>query len=233
MTPIVLIHGGSSDRRCWDRLVPLLARPVLAVDLPGRGTHPADLESVTFADCAEAVQSDIDAAGFDEVMLVGHSLAGCSMPTIIGVLGGRVRSAVFVACTVPTTGQSAMDTLDSDVQDHFRRRREVDGPRPMAGAMARRVLGDDLDDDQFAWCLERVVPEGRRLASDPVDLTPLKGGLPRSWICTLRDQIIPPERQRRFADNVGDCPVLDLDAGHMCMVSEPAALAGMLSDLAG
>ena len=48
MTPIVLIHGGGLDSRCWERLAPHLAGPVLTVDLPGRGAHPASLGSVTF-----------------------------------------------------------------------------------------------------------------------------------------------------------------------------------------
>lgn len=232
MTPVVLIHGGAADSRCWDLLVPLLEGPAMAVDLPGRGAHPADLGSVTFADCAESVGSDIDAAGFDEVVLVGHSLAGCSMPAIVGALGKRVRHVVFVACTVPATGQSAIDTLEPDVQAHVRQRRGRTRPQPMDGPMARLVLGDDLDDEQVAWCLARVVPEAPRLASDPVDLSPLEGRTPRSWICTLRDLIIPAEKQRRFAGNVGNCSVLDLDAGHMCMVSAPSDLAAMLNDFA-
>ena len=62
------------------------------------------------------MRDDVDAAGFDEIVLVGHSLAGCSMPSMIGLLGDRVRHAVFVACTVPETGKSAFDTLDPEVQ---------------------------------------------------------------------------------------------------------------------
>ena len=54
--------------------------PVLAVDLPGRGTHPAAPGTVDFAACAATVTADIDEAGFADVVLVGHSLAGCSMP---------------------------------------------------------------------------------------------------------------------------------------------------------
>ena len=75
MTPIVLIHGGGLDSRCWDRLLPLLDGPVLAVDLPGRGAHPMPLDRVDFAGCATSIRDDIDAPRFDDVILVGHSLA--------------------------------------------------------------------------------------------------------------------------------------------------------------
>ena len=43
----VLVHGGFHDRRCWERLIPLLSRPALAVDLPGRGTKPAKMAKKT------------------------------------------------------------------------------------------------------------------------------------------------------------------------------------------
>src|SRR5579862_9974256 len=112
MTPIVLVHGGGGDRRTWELLVACLSGPSLAVDLPGRGAHPMPLRDVMFAACAAAVRDDIDRAGFDEVVLVGHSLAGCSMPAMIGLLGARVRHAVFVAATVPDDGKSAYDMLD-------------------------------------------------------------------------------------------------------------------------
>ena len=40
MTPLVLVHGGGFDSRCWDPLLPHLAGPAIAVDLPGRGVTP-------------------------------------------------------------------------------------------------------------------------------------------------------------------------------------------------
>jgi pimeloyl-ACP methyl ester carboxylesterase len=230
--PLVLVHGGGSDSRTWDLLLPHLTGPALAIDLPGRGSHPAPLASVTFADCARTAASDIDAAGFREVILVGHSLAGASMPAMIDRLGGRVRHAVFVACTVPEDGSSCFDTLEPEIQAMARAGGASLEPRAMDAAMAKVVLGDDLDDAQFAWCVERFVPEAPRLTTDPVDLSPLRSAMPRTWVRTLRDIIVSPEKQLRFARNVGGCEVIDLDAGHMCMVSRPAATAAILNRIA-
>jgi pimeloyl-ACP methyl ester carboxylesterase len=235
MIPLVLIHGGAFDSRCWDLLLRELDGPAIAVDLPGRGRHPLPLAEVTLDVCVRSVLADIEDAGFDEVALVGHSLAGTTMPGVMGLLGDRVRHATFVACTVPTDGTSSLDTLDPDLQVLARAGLEhaAEHPAVLEGEMAKLVLGDDLDDDQLAWCTERTVPEAPNLVLEPVDLSPLRSPVPRTWIRTMGDTIVAPDKQLRFAANVGDCPVVDLDAGHMCMVSRPAALAALLRDRRG
>jgi len=236
MIPVVLVHCGGLDSRCWERTRARMSAPSLAVDLPGRGAHPADLRTVTFADCAESVRADVDAAGFDDIVLAGHSLAGCSMPDMIGLLGDRVRHAVFVACTVPETGQSAFDTLDPEVQAMARAGTAAAGdaePRAMDGELAKLVLGNDLTDEELDFCLERLVAEAPNLSDRPVDLAPLRPDLPSTWVCTLQDMIVAADKQRRFAKNVGPhCQVVDLDAGHMCMVGQPERTAAILDEIA-
>lgn len=229
----VLIHGGGLDSRCWEPLLAHLDVPCIAVDLPGRGSHPGDLRRVTFADCALSVESDIDAAGYDQVVLIGHSLAGCSMPSMLELLGRRVAHLVFVACTVPEHGRSAIDTLDPDIQAHISAGGVPSEPQTMDQEMARVVLGNDLDAEQLVWCTDRLVPEAPRLSWDPVSLAPLRTEVTRTWVRTLQDIIVPADKQLRFAANVGDCPVVDIDAGHMCMVSRPVELAAILRQATG
>jgi len=232
MTPVVLVHGGGFAASCWDLLLDHLDGPVLAVDLPGRGAHPAPLDSVTVAAAAASVVADVDAAGFDRVVLVGHSLAGCSMPATMGLLGARVRHAVFVAATVPEHGSSAFDTLEPEIQAHARAAAETAAPARLSADMAKVMFGNDLDDEQFAWCMERMVPEAPMLTLEPVDLSPLRTAGPRTWVRPLLDAIVDPAKQARFAENVRPCAMVDIDAAHMCMISKPRELAAIINGIA-
>ena len=39
---VVLVHGGTCAADIWDEVLPMLSFPAVAVDLPGRGSTPAD-----------------------------------------------------------------------------------------------------------------------------------------------------------------------------------------------
>jgi pimeloyl-ACP methyl ester carboxylesterase len=94
----LLVHGGGSTARFWDRLVPLLDRPFLAVDLPGRGSKPADLATITVDDEMASVVADVDAAGLaGPIVLVAHSSGGLVVPGVVAGLGGRVAHVVLNA----------------------------------------------------------------------------------------------------------------------------------------
>ena len=139
---------------------------------------------------------------------------------------------MFVGCTVPEDGTSSVDTLPPDIQAMARAALEEPGMGILDSGIVKAIFGNDLDDEQFAWCVERMVPEAPRLTIDPVDLAPLRQPFPRTWVRTLDDAIIDKDKQLRFAVNVGDCQVVDIDAAHMAMISRPEALARILNGIA-
>ena len=64
-------------------------------------------------------------------------------------------------------------------------------------------------------------------------IAPLRPDLPSTWVRTLQDMIVAADKQSQFAKNVGpNCRVLDLDAGHMCMVGQPERTAEILDEIA-
>src|SRR5215217_3738282 len=105
----VLIHGSELGAWLWDRVVPLLRRPALAVDLPGRRSRPADRRSLSLDDAVGSVVKDVEAWGVDRVILVAHSFSGILLPTLARKLGDRVAAVVLVGADVPEEGRGWVD----------------------------------------------------------------------------------------------------------------------------
>jgi pimeloyl-ACP methyl ester carboxylesterase len=89
---------------------------VVAIDLPGRGDRPGDLSTIHVADFVDAVVDELESRDLHDVVLVGHSLAGLTIPQVAGRVPDRIRALVFVSCTVPRDGQTTYDTLDPEIQ---------------------------------------------------------------------------------------------------------------------
>lgn len=207
---------------------------MLAVDLPGRGRHPADLSELTLDDFAASVVTDIDEAGFDRVLLVGHSLAGCTLPGVAKRIGDRVAGMVFLACTVPPDGGNVFDTLNPDIQKRSQERAgqaSADGdPQPLDPDTARAIFGNGLSPEQWRFTLEAMVPEAVRVIGEPVHSSLLDLVDRKVWIVCTDDAIVLPERQREMAAAIG-AETVDLDASHMAMIHRPTELAELLESI--
>src|SRR5580692_1397330 len=107
----VLVHGGGFAGSCWDEIRPFLAEPSHAVDLPGRGATPGNLDTVTFADFVASVAEYIIERDLSEVALVGHSMAGLTLPGVAEAAPTRIRRLVFISCAVPPDGTPLLEVL--------------------------------------------------------------------------------------------------------------------------
>lgn len=94
--PLVLVHGLASSRRCWDLVVPDLARDftVYAVDLPGHGDSDPlpGIDVATPGHFATALGRFLDDRGIERAHLVGNSLGGWTV--LEAAADGRALSVV-------------------------------------------------------------------------------------------------------------------------------------------
>jgi pimeloyl-ACP methyl ester carboxylesterase len=229
---LVLVHGGQHTGQCWSPTIAELpvGTAVLAVDLPGRGSTPGDLASVTIADNVASVVAQVERAGLDEVVLVGHSMAGITLPGVASALGDRVRRLVFVSCCVPRQGERVIDTLDGPLRWFAERATRGSGvAKPLPRPAARAFFCNGMTAAQravtyAAMCHEAVGPTAER-----VDRSTMPD-VPRTWVLLARDRSLPPRKQRQFVANLGGVDeVIALDTCHDAMISEPHALAQVLA----
>lgn len=241
---IVLIHGGGSTARFWDRLVPLLDDDVLAVDLPGRGAHPADLGSITVDDEVASVAADVAAHDPDgPVVVVAHSSGGLCVPGVVAALGGRVRHVVLNAALVPPEGGSGLDCMQPHHSEGLAAAVEaaaggppitLPGP-PEDPERARKAYGSDpLSDEDLAFVVDpvRYVPDTVHHYFQPVRWS-MAASVPVTYVLTERDRPVPADLQEEMAGRLPDpLELLRLPTGHIPAITHPGLLAEVVRKVA-
>jgi pimeloyl-ACP methyl ester carboxylesterase len=235
---LVLVHGGEHSADCWELTIDELRRrapqlPVLAVNMPGHGATPGDLTMVSIADCVRSAVGQIENAGLRDVIVVGHSLAGLTVPGIVATLGSaRVREMILAASCLPVQGQAIVDTLAGPLAWYVRRAvRLRKPPATTPNALSALIFCNGMTRAQRRYTLSRMHPEAATIITEPVDRSDLPDDVPRTWILTLRDHALFRRTQLRSIAALGGVQTLiPVDTCHDLMISEPALLAEILID---
>jgi pimeloyl-ACP methyl ester carboxylesterase len=242
----VLIHGGGSTGRFWDRLVPLLDRPSLAVDLPGRNGKPADFATLTVGEEAASVIADVEASDLEPpFVLVVHSSGGLVVPEVLAALGARVSAVVLNAASVPPEGGCGVDCMQERHRDGVRlalAQAEEDGSTlttsgPPADPEKFRTAygGEPLDDDALAFVVDpvRCVPDTMHHYISPVHWS-IAGDVPVTYIATRFDRPVPFDLQLEMVERLPKPPTLvEFDTGHIPAVTEPQRFAAAVRTAVG
>lgn len=224
MPSFLLVHGGAHGAWCWDRVVPLLTRDrrvehVLAVDLPGHGRRLDAMpqSDISLDDYVDSVVADILAANLQDIVLVGHSLAGITIPHVAARIPARIRRLVYLSTTNPALGRSVLDEMQTNPLSPISR-----------GIDTTAAFCSDLDAATTDWLRGRLGPQpmgpmeakATRVAGPPE--------IPSTYVLLENDEVLPPAYQLEHARRIGVDEIVRMAAGHSAFASRPQELAELL-----
>jgi pimeloyl-ACP methyl ester carboxylesterase len=232
---LVLVHGGEHAGDCWDLTVAELQQQeptlrTLAVSLPGHGDKPGDLRTATIGQWVDSIVADIEQAGLGNIVIVGHSMAGVSVPGVVTALGtGRVREMILATAFVPPQGKAIVDTLGGPLAWFARRAAQIGRPMKIPSIVARYAFCNGMTPAQRRFTMSRLQAESACIPAEAVDRSGLPPEVPRTWILTTRDRALSVRSQQDSIAALGGVQtVIELAACHEVMISHPEQLARIL-----
>jgi pimeloyl-ACP methyl ester carboxylesterase len=239
MTDFVFLHGGGQGSWVWDETIAAIAAQsggsvrCLAVDAPGCGTKRGrETDSIAFAEITRELVEDIEAAGMKNVVLVGHSQAGTSLPAMYALQPELFSKLVFVSCIAPDPGLTVVEMTAK----RMREQGNTEGGRALTDeslSMAERyriMFCNDMTSAQTGTFLAKLGQDNwPRSCYAEVDWKyDHLAAIPVSYVLCLQDAILPLEWQERFAQRAHARSTPRIDAGHQVMNTRPHGLAELL-----
>jgi pimeloyl-ACP methyl ester carboxylesterase len=226
--PVLLVHGAWGGGWAWGYVQAELEKLGVAsttIDLPSSRTEPS-----TMSDDAAAVRAALD--GMDEpAVVVGHSSAG--IPVTEAAAGNDgVKSLVYVCAILPEAGQTTLGMMGEDPTPSKLGEAIVateDGLSTLDPAGAKTTLFNDVTDEQAQPIIENLGTHRLSVFGEGTEQLGWQEH-PSTYLLTTEDRVFSPDLQRRMAAHA--TTVVEVDAGHIPLLSRPAELAAAIAEAA-
>lgn len=236
MATFVLVHGGGHGAWCWDRLTPLLQQVGHQVYVPvltGVGERYAELTVQTgLKTHIDDVALLFETEDLKNVILVGHSYGGTVITGAAGLIADRIAELVFLDAPHPRNGECLCDASPGGLAVFKAMLREEDGVEltlyPEPDILAAFGL---VDQEHIDWAMRHLTPHPMKCFTEPLEIdNAVVDAIPRASIdCVETLARRDPEITRR-AKQADRC--WEIDTGHDLMITEPRAVADILSEIA-
>lgn len=225
---VVFIHGAGLKGEVWKETASYIEAPSLLIDLPMRSGKDEERCKLTFRDYCAEVTRQIDNWPVSRFVIVAHSIGGVIALRLADELKGRVAGLIAVSASIPHSGDSFLSSLPRLKRMIYGALLRLAGTKP-PGSAIRAGLCNDLSSDQSDSVVNGFVPEAKRLYFDRTE-APIPA-IPKYYIKLMKDQEFTPEFQDRMAANLSADRVIELQAGHLPMLSNPTGLGTLLQEL--
>jgi pimeloyl-ACP methyl ester carboxylesterase len=225
---IVLVHGAWADGSSWNEVTKRLLRDGYSVRIPPNNLRSLPDDSATIADFLGTLSGPI--------VLVGHSYGGAVI-TNAATGNPAVKALVYVDAFAPDEGETVLPLAGPDsalAVDPTTVFDFVPYPNAPAGDIDLYLKRDTfftsfangVDRDTTALLYAGQRPWALSAGSQPAGVPAWKT-IPSWYALGTKDKVIPPAQQRFMAERAG-ARIVEVNAGHLSMISRPGPVTDVI-----
>lgn len=236
MKHYILVHGAWEGDWSWDYVRPVLERhgdTVNVVDLHGRTIDDQTIRNVTMSSYVQTVIDQVNTAD-QQVVLVGHSMAGAVISLVAEQIPNKIEKLVYVAAFLLKNGDSVLEAMQRDPNGEFLPELVFSDDQSSATASEgvwRDKAFHDVKESRILEALPLVdVPQATEPFLAKINVSAERfGTVPKIYIRTSLDKMTSPKLQDEMLKAWNVDQVHTLQSGHFPAMSVPETLGELLA----
>lgn len=182
----VLLHGAWHGAWAWSKAAPLLRQAGHTVSAPtlsglGERSHVAAGTSGLTVHVKDVV-SHLMMEDMQDVVMVGHSYAGCVLSGVLAARTGRVSHAIYLDAFVPLQAQAMANFLPPPVKADFERLATQNATVPVPPAASWAERWGLTDPALVAWAQPRMTAQAALSFTEQVQGDPMAESVRRTYL---------------------------------------------------
>ena len=234
-TQFILIHGAGLGAWIWRDVISRLKYPTLALEFPNRNKRNDSKHESTaklkFEDYISSLKKQIETGSHpkSKLVIVAHSIGGVLGLKLAEEFKDRMNGFIGISASIPKEGGSFVSALPYPNKIIISIVMKLFGTLP-PGMSIKHGLCEDLTPEQTEEIIENYSPE-----SEDLYFSRTNAKLPnvsRLYIRLENDKEFDVPTQNRMISHLSPDHIIDLESGHLPMLSQPKTLAAILNSFA-
>ncbi len=244
---LVFLHGGAQNAHTWDTVALALARPLVAIDLPGHGHSDGGRQgSLGLQDNADDVARAVEVLAPNAKAVIGMSLGGATTIALTDAHPDLVRSVVLVDIT-PGVNREKASAITAFVNgpESFPSFSEIlartveFNPTRTESSLRRGILHNAVqrDDGSWVWRYQRFRSSEPGLQGREPDFGDLWAAIERIRVPLmlvrgmLPQSVVDDDDEAELRRRLPSARVEHVEgAGHSVQGDQPIVLAELIDD---
>lgn len=223
----VFIHGAGLGAWIWRDVVSNLKYPYAAIDFPGRGKNSSlTTKNLSLESYVNTILSDIDQFKPNNIVLVVHSMGGIVGLEVNHLRKDRIIGFVALGAVIPSNNGSFISSLPFPNKLIMKILISFTGTWPPVSDI-RNGICSDLGEKLKSEVMENFVPESKFLFFEKIsNYFPVSNSL---YVYLKNDKEFGDIIQRNTIPNLHTNLIIEMESGHLPMLSKPKELADLLN----
>ena len=224
---LIFMYGAGLGTWIWNDISQLINIPCLYVDYPGRDENSKRNKDLSLDDYSNFIIEQINNWNVDKVVIIAHSIGGVLALKIVNKIKPQLIGIVAISASIPVDGGYFLSSYPMANRTLMKCVFKLFGTKPPKAAIIKSLC-NDLHIDQANEVVNRFTPESYLIYTQKIKYNLPE--IPKLFIKLTNDAAFGLQIQDKMIRNLMPETVVELNTGHLPMISKPKDLAKIINE---